>query len=142
MTLQSFCTCQRCLIGIHAPLTLTKVSLYPPGCWFTGQCPSGALCHTREAKGQRPVRVGYHRTVRRTSVRGTGVNRRRATAHQQAAVPVVIVLVVLCANNVAHPCALSGSFWPVPAPARVCRGAAEGEEACPVSASPCARCHR
>lgn len=127
---------------ICTSLTFAKVTLYSPGWFLTGQCPSGAFHHTGEAQGQWPVRVGNHRAVRRAGVWGARVHRHRATTHQQAAVPVLLIIIVLGTDHVTHPRSLTGGFRLVSAPARLRRGAAEGKEACPVSAAPGAGCHR
>lgn len=134
------CICQQCLPPLPE-WPLCSPSPYPARP-FTGQCPGGALGHAGEAKGQRPVRVGDHRAVGRAGVRGTRVHCCRAPAHQQAAVPVVLVVLVLGADHVAHPRPLPRRVRFVPTPAGLRRGAAEGEEARPVSAAPGAGCHR
>ena len=135
---KSFCINQYCLtFTTHLCWSFPLLSH-----WFTGQCPSGAFCHTGKTQGQRPVWVGDDRAVRWAGIWGTRVHRRRATAHQQTAVPVVLLIIGLSADHVAYSRPFTGSFRPVPTPARVRRGAAKGEEACPMSAALGAGCHR
>lgn len=92
------------------------------GSFCTGQRPRSAIHHAGEAQGQRPVRVGHHRAVRGTRLRGARDHRCWAPTHQ-----------ILRSDHVAHSRPFTGGVWPVLAAAGIRGGSAEGEEARTVS---------